>query len=118
MAKFDKSKIFNKKTLEVAGKIAKKGCELAAYGLMTMLSCVTVKDVVEAVRYSGDVGYSDAVNAIMNSSMYSHDKTSAVTALTRNDNSETYKAVIQIARSGMYSHEKVKSIQNICTIEQ
>lgn len=118
MAKFNMSKVFNKKTLEVAGKVAKKGCELAAYGLMTMLSCVTVKDVVDAIRYSGDVGYSDAVNAIMNSSMYSHDKTSAVSALIRDDSSETYKAVIQIARSGMYSHEKVKSIQNVCAIEQ
>lgn len=118
MAKLDMSKVFNKKNLEMAGKIAKKGCELAAYGLMTMLSCITVKDVVEAVRYSGDVGYSDAVSAIMNSSMYSHDKTSAVSALLREADSETYKAIIQIARSGMYSHEKVKSIQNICCIEQ
>ena len=56
--------------------------------------------------------YDDAVKAIMDSGMYSHDKADAVAALKRYGTSEFYRAIIHIAKDdSMYSHDKIDMIK-------
>lgn len=58
--------------------------------------------------------YGDAVGAIIDSGMFSHDKRDAVEALNRYESSEYYKAVIQVAKdSSMFSHDKVEMIKHL-----
>jgi 2-hydroxy-3-keto-5-methylthiopentenyl-1-phosphate phosphatase len=58
--------------------------------------------------------YDDAVNAIMKSGMFSHDKATAVTALKRNGNSAFYKAIVHIAEDdSMFSHDKANMIKEL-----
>lgn len=63
---------------------------------------------------SGIAGYGDAVDAIMKSGMFSHDKADAVAALKRTGNSEFYKAMIHIAEDdSMFSRDKVNMIKEL-----
>ena len=66
------------------------------------------------VRYSGDIGYSDAVGAIMNSDMYDSSKTKIIAALTKDADSEFYRTIIQVVKSNMYDSSKVSTIINMC----
>lgn len=60
------------------------------------------------------VAYDDAVNAIMKSGMFSHDKAGAVAALKRNGNSAFYKAIVHIAEDdSMFSHDKANMIEEL-----
>lgn len=79
---------------------------VAAYG--------KVMERITEVPESSFAGYDDAIAAIMKSSMYSHDKAHAATALKRDGNSAFYKAIIHIAKdSSMYSHDKVDMIREL-----
>ena len=61
---------------------------------------------------SRNMYYDDAVKAIMESGMYSHDKANAVAALKRYGTSEFYRAIIHIAKDdSMYSHDKIDMIK-------
>lgn len=112
MIKLDK--VINKQQLDTVGKYAKKGCKLLAYGLVTVLSYVSVSDLYDMVRYSGDISYSDAVGAIMNSNMYDSSKTKIISVLTKDADSEFYKTIIQVVKSDMYDSSKVSTILNMC----
>ena len=83
------------------------------YGLMFLASKVAVSDVVDMVRYKGNVKYSDAVDVIMNSSMYSSDKNRALVALRRDEDAEYYRAVIRVVNSNMFSSDKIKTIADL-----
>lgn len=74
-------KVVNEKTRKKVKNFAKRSCQTVIPILGTVLASVSVKDLLDMMRYSGDVDYGDAVNAIMSSSMYSHDKTRAVSML-------------------------------------
>lgn len=101
------------KKLETIRKYARKGCQILMYGLVTSLSYLSVRDILDIAQSSGDVGYGDAVNAIMSSDMWSADKNKAVMVLSKEENSEFYKAVIHIANSDMWSADKVRAIKNM-----
>lgn len=84
-----------------------------AYGLVVAAYSKVVKNITEFPENSF-AGYDDAIGAIMNSSMYSHDKSKAAAVLKRNGNSAFYKAIIHIAKdSSMYSHDKVDMIKEL-----
>ena len=86
---------------------------MAAYVLVLAASSKVV-DSITASSENAIVGYDDAIGAIMKSSMYSHDKAHAASALKRNGNSSFYKAIIHIAKDGsMYSHDKVDMIKQL-----
>lgn len=86
--------------------------EIVLYGLAIAASWKASEYI-----YGNDskiASYSDAVGAIMDSGMFSHDKRDAVEALNRYEGSEYYKAVIQVAKdSGMFSHDKVDMIKHL-----
>lgn len=114
MSKIDVNKMINNENFKTIGKIAKAGCTFAARSLVLVLSYTSAKDIIETIRYSGKVGYNDAVSAIMSSSMFSSNKNEAVSALKKDGDSELYKAVIHVVRSNMLSSNKVETIKNIC----
>lgn len=95
-------------------KYAKKGCEIAVYVGGIVLSYVSVRDVVDAVKYSGEVDYGDAVDAIMSSDMMSSYKEQAVTMLKKDADSQFYKAIIRVVKSDMMSSYKCDTIRKMC----
>jgi hypothetical protein len=64
--------------------------------------------------YVGDVKYSDAVGAIMNSRMFSSDKPKVIEVLKKDGNTDYYKAIIQVVNSNMFSSDKLKTIIDMC----
>lgn len=96
---------------EDVGNFAKNTGKVLLYGLAIVLPRLTSKDVIDTIRYSGDVGYSDAVRAIMESDMFSSSKDEMIGLLKKDQNMEYYKSIIQVARSDMFSSNKVNIIK-------
>lgn len=101
------------KVLISAVKIAKKGCDIALPIVGTVMAADLAKNILDDIRYSGKVGYDDAVKAILDSSMFSSQKQEAITVLRIGESSEFYKAVIRIARSSMLSYDRLETIRNM-----
>lgn len=102
---------------KISLKLVKDLAELVvgsvAYVLISAASAKMVSQFADSC-IDNVAAYDDAVNAIMKSGMYSHDKASAVAALTRNGNSAFYEAIIHIAKdTSMYSHDKVNMIKEL-----
>lgn len=57
--------------------------------------------------------YNSAIEAIMDSDLYSHQKTEAVAILSRDEDTEYYRAIINIVESDIYCHEKMKLIKKL-----
>lgn len=100
-------------TKEAVGRFAKTGCKVVGYGLATVASYVSMKDIADVKNYFGKVNYSDAVRAIMNSSMYSSDKNRMIEVLRRDGNTEYYRTVISVVNSTMFSSDKIKTITTL-----
>lgn len=100
---------------EIIGTIVKNGCRFLVYGATLLLPCLSLKDTNNVMYYVGDVKYSDAVGVIMNSRMFSSDKTKAIEVLKKNEDKEFYKSVIQVVNSNMFSSDKLTTIVNMCT---
>jgi hypothetical protein len=94
------------------GNFVGQAGEIVLYGLALATSWKIGEYITGFDRKTA--GYSDAVKAIMDSRMFSHDKRDAVELLERYESSEYYKAVIQVAKdSSMFSHDKVKMIKHL-----
>ena len=89
------------------------GIKYAIYGAMIVGMVKPRLETSGIIPVKCDANYGDAVNEIMQSNMYSHDKTKAISALRKNGGTELYRAVISIVRSRAYSHDKVKMITDI-----
>lgn len=101
--------------LHTIGKYVKTGCKFAAYGLVTVLSYSSITDeILRKIRYAGDIGYSDTVDAIMNSDMLGSYKREAVDTLLKDQDNEFYKAVVHIVNSDMMGSYKLDSIKRLC----
>lgn len=101
------------KVLIAGAKLAKKGCGIVLPIIGTVVCTDLVKDIYNDIRYSGKVGYDDAVKAILGSNMYSTNKQDAISVLKMGESSEYYKAVIMTARSSMYSYDRYETIKNM-----
>lgn len=94
------------------GEFVGQACELALYGV-ALVASYKVGDYIVKGNETTIARYSDAVEAIMKSAMFSHDKSDAVEALKRHETSEYYRAIVQIVKdSSMFSHDKVKMIKH------
>lgn len=100
-------------TKEKVGNVARTACGIAVFGLVTALQFLDMKDVVNTLRYNGNVTYSDAVGVIMDSGMLSSDKGRVMSELKKNKDSDYYKAIIQVVESGLLSSDKIRAIQSI-----
>lgn len=94
------------------GPIVLQGCKIALCGLVTVLPYVS-KDIVEKMRYSGNVKYSDAVNVILSSTMFSSDKNKMIELLKSDVDADYYRSIIHVVESSMYSGDKVEAIKTI-----
>ena len=102
-----------KLSMETVGNCVKTGCKIVGTIFVVLLPYLPVKDIMDMIRFSGKVGYGDAVEVIMSSSMYSGDKNEAMSMLSKDGDSEYYKAVVCVMKSGMYSSDKLEAIKNI-----
>lgn len=110
-------KLISTETKNTVANIAKglKGVIVPVVGVI--LSSITISDLLNAVRYCGNVGYDDTVKAIMNSNMMSSYKTEAVSAVKRDGTPDYYRAVISTVNSDMMSHYKIDAIRNMSETE-
>lgn len=60
------------------------------------------------------IKYNDVIKVVMNSSLWSADKTKVVEALPMDGSPELYKAVIYVINSTLWSEDKVKLILKLC----
>ena len=74
----------------------------------------TSKSILNDIQYSGALDYGDAVRAISESDMFSHDKARSISAIKEDKNAAYYQSIVAIARnSSMFSHDKCRAIINI-----
>lgn len=99
-----------KETIMTTGKSIGVG---VLYGLAFIASKVAVGDVIDMVRYKGNVKYSDAVDVIMSSNMYSSDKSRALAVLKKDEDTDYYRAVVRVMKSNMFSSDKIKTISDL-----
>lgn len=93
------------------GDFAKQACDIALYAAMLAISC-KVGDYVIKGSDSTHASYGDAVGAITNSDMFSHDKSTAIAALKRDEFADYYRAVIHVAKdTDAFSHDKLNMIE-------
>lgn len=105
----------NQEQLNNIGRLAKKGCKYLFYGAVAILSCSNVTDeIFKSMRYADGATFSDAVEAIMDSDMMASYRDEAISALTKDGDSELYKAIIHIANSDMMGSYKVDAIKRLC----
>ena len=112
-----KDKLVGKDTMKTVTNVAKslKGVVIPVLGVV--LSSITISDLLNAVRYSGNVGYDDAVKVIMNSNMMASYKTEAISVLKHDSTPDYYRAVISTVNSDMMSSYKVDASRNISKTE-
>lgn len=101
-------------TKEHIGNIVKIGGIALVYGLASMASRTSVKEMFDNVRYSGNVTYSDAISAVMDSDMFDSSKTKVIELLKRDQSVKYYKTIIDIVRSNMFDSNKIKAITILC----
>ena len=101
--------------MKINWKPVKDFAELVGGAVTYVLMVAASRKIMEYVIVNPDseiVYYDDAVNAIMKSGMYSHDKADAIAALKRTGNTSFYRAIIHVAKDdSMYSHDKVSMIK-------
>ena len=99
---------------EKVGQIVKTGSNLLVFGLMFVSPYIGRKEIVDTVRYSCNVKYSDAVEVVLQSTMFSGDKTKAIAMIPKDKDSDFYKSVIAVMKSNLFSGDKLKMLNKIC----
>lgn len=84
------------------------------FGAMMAAPYISRKDVLDKMRYMGNVNYSDAVNAVLDSDMLSSSRTTVISMLPKGESADFYKSVIAVVNSDMLSSNKVDIIKDIC----
>lgn len=103
--------------MKINWKPVKEFAELIGGAVSYVMVVAAYRKFIEDMCYSPNsvtAHYDDAVKAIMDSSMYSHDKADAVAALKRYGTTEFYRAIVHIAEDdNMYSHDKSSMIKTL-----
>ena len=110
----DSNKVFIKENLKPIRNFVKRTSAVIIPILGVALSSISVKDLLDMIRYNGDAEYNDAVKAIMDSNMLGSDKARMMDVLKREEDSEFYKAVISTVKSNILGSTKVEIIKNMC----
>lgn len=96
------------------GDFACNAGKIALYGLVTTAVLRSRESNTVDDDESASYDYSDAIEAIMNSSMLSSDKRKAVEMLDRYEYVDYYRAVIKIVEnSSMLTSDKLKMIEHL-----
>lgn len=108
-----------KERVDAVVEMGRKGLNYAIPILGVVLFSGTAANKLDVLRYNtGTVKYDDAVRAIMNSSMWSENKSKAVSMLRVDGGSDFYKAIIDVVKSSMWSEDKLKTIEDMCKNEE
>ena len=99
--------------LKPVGEAAKIICKGLAYGLVLSALCGTKVTVTRKYvsNSTTETGYYDAVESIMQSSMWDSAKQEAIEMLKKDGDNDYYKAVISIANSSMWANQKLETIE-------
>ena len=97
-------------TRETIGNVFKVGGMIILSGLAAMTSKTSAKDVIDNIRYSGNVSYSDAVSVVMDSDMFDSNKNRVMELLKKDGDVEYYKTIIKIIKSDMFDSNKIRAI--------
>lgn len=82
--------------------------------LAGVVACCCEQTHIDEFHTCDDSGFSEAVDAIMNSGMWSSDKQKAISAMKSGCSYDIYAAVIKIAESQTtWSSDKVKMIEKL-----
>lgn len=99
---------------EPIGKFAKTAFEVVVYGALAAASIKYGESITKNYGISTVTTYGDAVEAIMDSDMYSSYKTEAITLLKRDGTVDYYRAVARVVGDGtMYSSYKLEMIKTL-----
>lgn len=101
--------------MKINWKPVKDFAEVVGGAVSYVLIIAAYRRLMENIYYSPNsetAHYDDAVKAIMDSGMFSHDKADAVAVLKRYGTTEFYRAIVHIAEDdSMFSHDKVSMIK-------
>lgn len=113
MKKFNQA--LSKERLYAIGNVVKEYSKVLGpvIGYVLYSNRGAIADVLEELRYSGNVNYNDAVKVIMNSNMLTSYKTDIMKILKKNESSEYYKTIINVVKSDVLSSYKVEMISEI-----
>jgi hypothetical protein len=95
------------------GGAVKVICKVVLYG-SAIANCSNLTDnIIDKVRYSRNVKYSDAIDVIVNSNMLDNYKNEALGLVKKNEDTEYYKAIIKIVKSDMLGSNRLVAIANL-----
>lgn len=107
--------VLSNEKLRAIGEFLKKNSEIIIPLVEETTRIQTGGYALEQIRYCENVGYGDAVSAIVNSDMLSCDQEKALAVLRRDETSDFYKAIIETARAtSMLSNTKKNVIISMC----
>lgn len=106
--------IITKENMEKVVKVVAKYGEIVTPIVVPVVTKLVTEKVVEHITYGRrEFNYEDAIKMIIDSNMYSSDKTRVISCIPKELDSDAYKAISKVANSTMYSSNKVETILNI-----
>ena len=100
-------------TKEQVELAVKYGCKLILVGLAFKSLWNKRGDTLAVESCGHATGYSDAVDAILNSSMLDSSKRTVIGMLKHDEDLEYYKSVIMTINSNMFDSEKIRIIEKL-----
>lgn len=107
-----------KRGLISTAEIIKKGFMIAGPIVAATLINGKAEEIVNKMRYCGEVGYDDAVKAILDSDMLSSYRKEAVSLVKLDAESDYYKSVIYAVQSSLLGSDRVDLIRKISGVEE
>lgn len=99
-------------------EVVKKGCMIAAPIVAATLINGKAEEIVNKMRYCGEVGYDDAVRVILDSDMLSSYRKEAVSLVKVGRGSDYYRAIIHAVGSSLMSSDRVDLIRRLSEAEE
>jgi tRNA A37 N6-isopentenylltransferase MiaA len=111
--KSEEELIMKKLNKENIGEIVARGLIFVVGGTIALIASFADSMSTDGST-SASTGYDGAVDAIVNSNMWSADRKEAIAAMDRHANIEMYNAVIRVAQNDqMWSADKLNTIKCI-----
>lgn len=105
--------LITKENLAKIGNVTKNVCAVAIPVLGSIVFSDLGRELLDDIRYSGNVNYDDAVKVITNSDMFSSYKVEALSLLKKDGDAAYYKAVIGIIRSNSFASYKIEMMKKM-----
>lgn len=100
--------MLNNNGLKTLGRVSKGVLEILGTVVVAGLLLTKKTDEKHAVTYK------DAINAVMDSSLWSEDKVKVIDVLKPGYKPELYEAVVEVLKSSLWGEDKVDVIVKMC----